>query len=254
MAIIELNNIRVSYETKKNKVDAVKDTTIHIEKGDIFGIIGYSGAGKSTIVRTINLLQKPSAGEVKVNGKVLFKAGADGKDQAKIKTAELRKERQKIGMIFQHFNLLNEKTVFENIEFALLHSPLSDKQKEEKIRDLLNLVSLSEFEEKYPAQLSGGQKQRVAIARALANDPEILISDEGTSALDPKTTNQILDLLKDLQKRLGLTIVLITHEMHVVKEIANKVAVMQNGEVIEQNNLLEIFAHPQEQLLSLIHI
>ena len=232
MAIIELNNIRVSYETKKNKVDAVKDTTIHIEKGDIFGIIGYSGAGKSTIVRTINLLQKPSAGEVKVNGKVLFKAGADGKDQAKIKTAELRKERQKIGMIFQHFNLLNEKTVFENIEFALLHSPLSDKQKEEKIRDLLNLVSLSEFEEKYPAQLSGGQKQRVAIARALANDPEILISDEGTSALDPKTTNQILDLLKDLQKRLGLTIVLITHEMHVVKEIANKVAVMQNGEVI----------------------
>lgn len=186
MAIIELNNIRVSYETKKNKVDAVKDTTIHIEKGDIFGIIGYSGAGKSTIVRTINLLQKPSAGEVKVNGKVLFKAGADGKDQAKIKTAELRKERQKIGMIFQHFNLLNEKTVFENIEFALLHSPLSDKQKEEKIRDLLNLVSLSEFEEKYPAQLSGGQKQRVAIARALANDPEILISDEGTSALDPK--------------------------------------------------------------------
>ncbi|MDT2583793.1 methionine ABC transporter ATP-binding protein [Lactococcus petauri] len=248
MAIIELNNIRVSYETKKNKVDAVKDTTIHIEKGDIFGIIGYSGAGKSTIVRTINLLQKPSAGEVKVNGKVLFKAGADGKDQAKIKTAELRKERQKIGMIFQHFNLLNEKTVFENIEFALLHTPLSDKQKEEKIRELLHLVSLSEFEEKYPAQLSGGQKQRVAIARALANDPEILISDEGTSALDPKTTNQILDLLKDLQKRLGLTIVLITHEMHVVKEIANKVAVMQNGEVIEQNNLLEIFAHPQEQL------
>ena len=237
MAIIELNNIRVSYETKKNKVDAVKDTTIHIEKGDIFGIIGYSGAGKSTIVRTINLLQKPSAGEVKVNGKVLFKAGADGKDQAKIKTAELRKERQKIGMIFQHFNLLNEKTVFENIEFALLHSPLSDKQKEEKIRDLLNLVSLSEFEEKYPAQLSGGQKQRVAIARALANDPEILISDEGTSALDPKTTNQILDLLKDLQKRLGLTIVLITHEMHVVKEIANKFAVMHNGEVIYQNNL-----------------
>jgi D-methionine transport system ATP-binding protein len=151
-------------------------------------------------------------------------------------------------MIFQHFNLLNEKTVFENIEFALLHSPLSDKQKEEKIRELLHLVSLSEFEEKYPAQLSGGQKQRVAIARALANNPEILISDEGTSALDPKTTNQILDLLKDLQKRLGLTIVLITHEMHVVKEIANKVAVMQNGEVIEQNNLLEIFAHPQEQL------
>lgn len=150
MAIIELNNIRVSYETKKNKVDAVKDTTIHIEKGDIFGIIGYSGAGKSTIVRTINLLQKPSAGEVKVNGKVLFKAGADGKDQAKIKTAELRKERQKIGMIFQHFNLLNEKTVFENIEFALLHSPLSDKQKEEKIRELLHLVSLSEFEENTP--------------------------------------------------------------------------------------------------------
>lgn len=248
MAIIELNNIRVSYETKKNKVDAVKDTTIHVEKGDIFGIIGYSGAGKSTIVRTINLLQKPSSGEVKINGKVLFKAGADGKDQVNIKEAELRKERQKIGMIFQHFNLLNEKTVFANVEFALLHSPLTDKQKEEKIRELLELVSLSEFEDKYPAQLSGGQKQRVAIARALANDPDILISDEGTSALDPKTTNQILDLLKDLQKRLGLTIVLITHEMHVVKEIANKVAVMQNGEVIEQNTLLEIFAHPQEEL------
>ena len=196
MAIIELNNIRVSYETKKNKVDAVKDTTIHIEKGDIFGIIGYSGAGKSTIVRTINLLQKPSAGEVKINGKVLFKAGADGKDQAKIKPAELRKERQKIGMIFQHFNLLNEKTVFENIEFALLHSPLSDKQKEEKIRELLNLVSLSEFEEKYPAQLSGGQKQRVALARLLVYDTKLVLLDEPFSALDETLKEQLLNETK----------------------------------------------------------
>lgn len=252
--IIELNNIAVQFQQKKKIITAVEDATIHIEKGDIYGIIGYSGAGKSTLVRTINLLQVPTSGQILVNGETVFDS-----DKKEVLTGhKLRNFRQKIGMIFQHFNLLSEKTVYQNVLFALAHTTLkaengkerylTSAEKKEKVNHLLELVDLSELSEKYPAQLSGGQKQRVAIARALANDPEILISDEGTSALDPKTTNQILDLLKHLHEELGITIILITHEMHVVKEIANKVAVMQNGQVIEQNSLVGIFSEPQEEL------
>ena len=253
-AIIELNNLSVQFHQKGRLVTAVKDATLHIEKGDIYGVIGYSGAGKSTLVRTINLLQKPTKGQIVINGEKIF----DSENPVKFTGAKLREFRQKIGMIFQHFNLLSEKTVFNNVAFALQHSQIEDKngkkryltkkEKTDKVTELLKLVDLEELSDKYPAQLSGGQKQRVAIARALANDPEILISDEGTSALDPKTTNQILDLLKSLHEKLGITVVLITHEMQVVKEIANKVAVMQNGEIIERGSLLEIFAQPKQQL------
>lgn len=253
-AIIELNNLSVQFHQKGRLITAVKDATLHIEKGDIYGVIGYSGAGKSTLVRTINLLQKPTTGQIVVNGEVIF----DSENPVQFTGQKLREFRQKIGMIFQHFNLLSEKTVFENVVFALQHTQtqeengkkryLTKQEKTEKVNHLLTLVDLADLADKYPAQLSGGQKQRVAIARALANDPEILISDEGTSALDPKTTNQILDLLKSLHEKLGITVVLITHEMQVVKEIANKVAVMQNGEIIEQNSLIDIFAQPKEVL------
>lgn len=256
--IIELNNLTVFFsgkQTNHTQITAVSDATLHVEKGDIYGVIGYSGAGKSTLVRTINLLQKPTTGQIIVKGETIF----DSENPVKLSGSKLRAFRQKIGMIFQHFNLLSEKTVFANVAFALQHTQIEDEktgklryltgnEKKKKVEKLLALVELTDLAQKYPAQLSGGQKQRVAIARALANDPEILISDEGTSALDPKTTNQILDLLKDLHDRLGLTIVLITHEMQVVKEIANKVAVMQNGVIIEQNSLIDIFADPKEKL------
>lgn len=246
--IIALDNINVTFHQKKRTIRAVKNVSVHIEKGDVYGIVGYSGAGKSTLVRVINLLQEPTSGSVVVNNETFFKADSENSPKNRIATKDLRNRRRKIGMIFQHFNLLNERTVTENVAFALQHSSLSQAQKDAKVKALLELVDLSDRAEQYPSQLSGGQKQRVAIARALANDPEILISDEATSALDPKTTNQILALLKKLNSELGLTIVLITHEMQAVKEVANKVAVMQDGEIIERGSLLDIFAQPKEQL------
>lgn len=241
--IIQLDNIDITFHQKKRVIEAVKDVTVHINQGDIYGIVGYSGAGKSTLVRVINLLQVPTAGRITIDGDVTY---ADGKVQL---TADgLRQKRRDIGMIFQHFNLMAQKTARENIAFALKHSNLSKEEKAKKVEDLLELVGLADRAENYPAQLSGGQKQRVAIARALANDPKILISDESTSALDPKTTKQILALLKDLNKKLGLTIVMITHEMQIVKDICNRVAVMQNGLLIEEGSVLDIFSNPKEDL------
>ena len=234
--IITLENIDVTFKQGKQVVNAVKNVNLNVEKGDVFGVVGYSGAGKSTLVRTINLLQKPTSGTVKVNGTLLF---ADNKQQ--ISNKELQKQRRSIGMIFQHFNLLNETTVVDNVAFALRHSSLSDKEIEEKALNLLKLVGLEDKAKFYPIQLSGGEQQRVAIARALANDPEILISDESTSALDPRTTNQILDLLKELNAKLGLTIVLITHEMDAVKRIANKIAIMEHGVIIEKGKLRDVY-------------
>ncbi|EFB62291.1 ABC transporter, ATP-binding protein [Lactobacillus gasseri 224-1] len=190
-AQINLKDITVQFGPNK----AVNNVNLEINKGDIYGVIGFSGAGKSTLVRTINLLQYPSAGSVEVNGTILFKEG-----KLQVSKKQLQEKRRKIGMIFQNFNLLNEETVIENVAFALQHTHLSDKELEEKSLHLLELVGLKDKSDFYPAQLSGGQRQRVAIARALANDPDILISDEATSALDPKTTNQILDLLYDLNK------------------------------------------------------
>ncbi|MGT2906807.1 methionine ABC transporter ATP-binding protein [Streptococcus dentiloxodontae] len=241
--IINLEHIDITFHQKNRVIEAVKDVSIKIDKGDIYGIVGYSGAGKSTLVRSINLLQIPTAGKITVGDDVIFENKA-----VLLHGSALRQKRQKIGMIFQHFNLMAQKTAYENVAFALRHSHLSKEQKDRKVRELLDLVGLADRSENYPAQLSGGQKQRVAIARALANDPEILISDEATSALDPKTTKQILSLLQDLNKKLNLTVVMITHEMQIVKEICNRVAVMQNGQLLEEGSVLDIFSNAKEDL------
>ncbi|HPR81539.1 MAG TPA: ATP-binding cassette domain-containing protein, partial [Enterococcus sp.] len=215
-----------------------KNVNLHVDKGHVYGIVGYSGAGKSTLVRVINLLQRPTSGLVEINGT----------EFTKLTAKELRAKRKSIGMIFQHFNLMKSRSIFDNVDFSLKYSGKSKQERRQKVTELLELVGLSDKVDAYPSQLSGGQKQRVAIARALANDPEILLCDEATSALDPKTTLQILALLRELNKKLGLTIVLITHEMQVVKEICNKVAVMENGEVIEQGDSVQIFSSPQKPL------
>lgn len=241
--MIQLDHIDITFHQKKRVIEAVKDVTLHINQGDIYGIVGYSGAGKSTLVRVINLLQQPTKGSIRIDGEVTF-------DQGKVQLSanSLREKRRDIGMIFQHFNLMAQKTAKENVAFALRHSRLSKAERERKVTELLELVGLSERADNYPAQLSGGQKQRVAIARALANDPKILISDEATSALDPKTTKQILALLQELNRRLGLTIVMITHEMQIVKDICHRVAVMQQGTLIEEGSVLDIFSNPREPL------
>ena len=215
-------------------VKAVDQVSLSIEKGEIFGIIGYSGAGKSTLIRMLNGLEKPTTGEVMVAGK----------NMAKIKGAELRKARMEISMIFQHFNLLWSRTVSENIEFPLEIAGVPSKERKKRVKDLIHLVGLDGREEAYPSQLSGGQKQRVGIARALANNPKVLLCDEATSALDPQTTDDILELLVDINKRLGLTIVLITHEMHVIRKICHRVAVMEKGHVAESGEVLNVFKHP----------
>lgn len=241
--IINLEHIDITFHQKKRVIEAVKDVSVSINQGDIYGIVGYSGAGKSTLVRVINLLQKPTAGRVVIDGDVIF-----DQDKPVLTASQLREKRRDIGMIFQHFNLMAQKTARENVAFALKHSPLSKEEKDKKVTELLGLVGLADRADNYPAQLSGGQKQRVAIARALANDPKILISDESTSALDPKTTKQILALLQDLNEKLGLTIVMITHEMQIVKDICNRVAVMQNGVLIEEGTVLDIFSNPSQTL------
>ncbi len=236
--IIQLKNIDVTFQNEGKTIEAVKDVSIDVKKGDVFGVIGYSGAGKSTLVRVINLLQKPTAGSVIVNGQNMLE----------LSQKDLRTARRNIGMIFQHFNLMNSLTVYGNVDFPLRDSGLSKGERKKKIDKLLDIVGLSDRANNYPSQLSGGQKQRVAIARALANDPEILISDEATSALDPKTTTEILDLLGRLNKELGITIVIITHEMDAIKQVCNRVSVMENGRLIEEGDLLSIFGNPKEQL------
>ncbi|WP_367365184.1 methionine ABC transporter ATP-binding protein [Pediococcus parvulus] len=236
--IIDLKKITVAFKDGENQVQAVKDVDLQVEKGDIYGIVGYSGAGKSTLVRVINLLQKPTSGEVHINNQNLLK----------LKPVELRQARTKIGMIFQHFNLMKSRTILGNVEYPLLKTKLSKKDRIQRATELLKLVGLEQRKNDYPRQLSGGQKQRVAIARALANNPDILISDEATSALDPETTLSILKLLKRLNQTLGLTIVLITHETQAVKEICNHVAVMQKGKIVERGNIEDIFSTPQKKL------
>ena len=240
--IIKLDQIDVTFHQKKRTITAVKDVTIHIQEGDIYGIVGYSGAGKSTLVRVINLLQKPSAGKITIDDDVIF----DGK--VTLTAEQLRRKRQDIGMIFQHFNLLSSRTVFGNVALPLELDNTPKDEIKRRVTELLSLVGLGDKHDSYPSNLSGGQKQRVAIARALASNPKVLLCDEATSALDPATTRSILELLKDINRRLGLTILLITHEMDVVKRICDCVAVISNGELIEQDTVSEVFSHPKTPL------
>ena len=236
--MIELKQIHVTFDHEGRTIKAVEDVSLKIEAGEIYGIVGYSGAGKSTLVRTINLLQRPSQGQVIVNQQSLLD----------LSSRQLRQARKKIGMIFQHFNLMESRTIADNVAFPLEGSKLTNKQKAEKVASLLALVGLEDKMAAYPSQLSGGQKQRVAIARALANDPDILLCDEATSALDPKTTQSILDLLRELNQTLGLTIVMITHEMAVVKDLCHRVAVIEEGRILEEGSIVDIFTQPKNQL------
>ena len=234
--MFELKDVSKTFSNDKGKVYAVKHVNLKIEKQEIFGVIGSSGAGKSTLIRTLNLLERPESGEV------LFK----GKNLLELSEKDLRMSRKKIGIIFQNFNLLNSRTVYENVAF-----PLKGQNKYEihqKVTELLELVGLSDKHDAYPKKLSGGQKQRVAIARALANDPDVLLCDEATSALDPETTTSILNLLKDLNTKLKLTIILITHEMNVIKSICDRVAIMEDGEIKEVSTVLDLFTAPQTKV------
>ena len=236
--MIKLSHIHKTFNTKGTKVEALKDINIEIKQGDIFGVIGYSGAGKSTLIRIINLLERPDEGTVEV----------DGADLTKMNKKELSKVRSNIGMIFQGFNLMNSINVYDNIAAPLKNLKWSKKDIEEKVNNLLELVDLTDKKYAYPNQLSGGQKQRVAIARALSSDPKILLCDEATSALDPNTTKSILQLLKEIKHKLNITIVIITHQMEVVKSICNRIAIMEKGEIVESGDIVEVFTSPQSQV------
>lgn len=233
--MIILENINKIYS---NGLHAVKNVNLKIDKGDIFGIIGFSGAGKSSLIRLINRLEEPTSGKIIINNEDILSLSKD----------ELLKRRKKIGMIFQHFNLLSSKTVEENIAFALEIANWSKRDISKRVAELLEIVGLEDKAKYYPSQLSGGQKQRVSIARALANNPDILLSDEATSALDPKTTKSILTLIREIKEKFGLTVVMITHQMEVVKEICNKVAIMSDGEIVEEGGIHNIFTEPKTKI------
>lgn len=236
--MIEFINVSKTFDSKSGIVHAVRDVNLKIDEGEVFGVIGYSGAGKSTLVRCINLLERPTQGNVIINDT----------DITELSSADLRTRRKKIGMIFQQFNLMASRTVFGNVAFALKGQGKSKKEIETRVYELLELVGIDDKAKAYPSQLSGGQKQRVAIARALANEPDILLCDEATSALDPQTTQTILKLIKDLNTRLGITVVIITHEMAVIKDICDRVAVMEDGLVVECGRVVDIFANPKEKI------
>lgn len=236
--MITLRQLSKIFRTKKDEITAVDNVDLSIREGEIFGIIGYSGAGKSTLIRLLNMLERPSTGDVIVAGK----------EMSTLRGKALRQARQDIGMVFQHFNLLWSRTVFENISFPLEIAKVPKEERIKRVNELIELVGLSDRAHAYPSELSGGQKQRVGIARALANDPKVLLCDEATSALDPKTTDSILDLLVDINQKLGITIVLITHEMYVIRKICHRVAVMEDGKIVEQGNVLDVFRHPKQRI------
>ena len=241
MSVIELKDVSVTFHEGGRTVEAVKHVTLNVDKGEIFGIVGFSGAGKSTLVRTINLLERPTGGQVVI----------DGNDITGLRGADLRGLRKKIGFIFQGFNLIGNVTVGKNIEFALKAGGYPKSQRQDRIRELLTLVGLENKIDSYPSSLSGGQKQRVGIARALATKPALLLADEATSALDPETTQEVLALLKKVNQELGITVVVITHEMDVVASIANRVAVMENGRVVEEGTVYDVFSSPQTDVAKL---
>lgn len=238
MTMISIKKVQKIYPSQKGQVKAVDNVNLEINEGEIFGVIGYSGAGKSTLIRMLNGLELPTEGTVVVGNN----------EVSKIKGSKLRKARQEISMIFQHFNLLWSRTVRQNISFPLEIAGVTKRERVKRVDELIKLVGLEGREDAYPSQLSGGQKQRVGIARALANNPKVLLCDEATSALDPQTTDAILDLLVDINTRLGLTIVLITHEMHVIRKICHRVAVMEEGKVVEIGPVLDVFKNPQEEI------
>ena len=236
--MITLSHIEKTYTGADGAVTALKDVSLTVAKGEIFGVIGLSGAGKSTLARCINLLERPTKGSVIV----------DGLDMMALSDAELRKARKSIGMIFQHFNLLSSATVYDNVAFPLRLSGMAEDAIRAKVEPLLSLVGLDDKAQQYPSQLSGGQKQRVGIARALASEPKVLLCDEATSALDPQTTKAILELIRDINQKLGLTVVIITHEMQVIKDICDKVAVIEDGVIAEQGPVAEVFLNPRQKI------
>lgn len=236
--MIDLSHIEKIYDSPSGPVKAIKDISLHINKGEIYGIIGLSGAGKSTLVRCINLLERPTSGVVTV----------DGQDITAMSESQLRQARKSIGMIFQHFNLLSSATVYDNVAFPLRLVNAPKEKIHKKVMELLELVGLANKADQYPSQLSGGQKQRVGIARALASEPKILLCDEATSALDPQTTKAILQLIKDINAKLKLTVVVITHEMQVIKDICDKVAVIDKGVIAEKGKVLDVFTNPQQPI------
>jgi len=236
--MIDIRDLTLTYQGPKGPVEALKHINLHIEQGEIFGIIGRSGAGKSSLVRCINLLNRPTSGQMIVDGRDLMTLG----------DAQLRAARHEIGMVFQHFNLLSSRTVYDNAALPLELAGMSKAQIQERIDPLLELVGLSHLADRYPAQISGGQKQRVGIARALASNPKVLLSDEATSALDPETTRSILDLLRKVNRELGVTVVLITHQMQVIKQIADRVAVIDAGEIAEMGSVIDVFTRPQQAI------
>lgn len=238
--MIEIRDVTKTYDLEDQQVTALNGVSLTVEAGEIYGVVGLSGAGKSTLIRCVNLLEKPTSGTVLV----------DGREMTSLAPAELRQARQQIGMIFQHFNLLSSRTVAQNIAFPLEVVDYPKEKREERVNELLSLVGLTDKANAYPSQLSGGQKQRVGIARALASEPRVLLSDEATSALDPQTTTSILELLHDLNRRLGLTILLITHEMNVVRQICDRVAVLDNGLIIEQGRLDDLVRQPDSYIAS----
>ncbi len=235
--MIEIKNVGKTFVAGGKGLEALKGVSLHIERGEIFGIIGLSGAGKSTLLRAINRLGEPDSGEILLGGTDVTKLGA----------GELRNIRRKVGMIFQHFNLLSSRTVFGNVAFALEVGKWPKRDIPRRVEEMLELVGLADKAQSYPSQLSGGQKQRVGIARALANKPAVLLSDEATSALDPKTTQSILALLEDINKKMGITVVLVTHEMGVIRQICHRVAVLEDGRVAEQGRVRDVFMKPRSR-------
>jgi D-methionine transport system ATP-binding protein len=236
--MISIKNVNKSFANREGTVEALQDVSIDVDDGDIFGVIGFSGAGKSTLIRTVNYLEKPTTGQVIVNGNEL----------GELSKAQLREVRKSIGMVFQQFNLLDSKTVYQNIATPLILNKVPKDEIKQRVKQLLEFVELEDKIDTYTSKLSGGQKQRVGIARALATNPSILLCDEATSALDPKTTESILTLLKKINKEFNITILLITHVMNVIRSICNRVAVMENGQVVEQGNVIDVFGNPQQEI------
>ncbi|SDL17222.1 methionine ABC transporter ATP-binding protein [Lacicoccus qingdaonensis] len=236
--MIDILNVNKNYSTKSADITAVDDVSLHIESGEIFGVIGYSGAGKSTLIRLLNGLEEPTSGDITIGDDTINR----------LSKKDLRQKRQKVSMIFQHFNLLWSRTVEENISFPLEIAGVPKKERKQRAQELIELVGLKGREKNYPSELSGGQKQRVGIARALSNEPTVLLCDEATSALDPETTDEVLELLREIRDEMNLTIVLITHEMHVIRKICDRAAVMQDGKVVETGKVLQLFQNPSHSV------